>query len=187
MNQFRSVFEAIGELPPSQQEGFLKASKNIIVPSKTILQAEGKTADKIYLIEKGTARTFYYKDGKDITYWIGAEGEFIGSVASFFGRTPSTKLVETIEECELWEFDYFILEEIFHTNLEMATVGRKFTNHALVLMEKRFDIIHFHSAAEKYEHLIQNRPDIINRVPLNYIASFLGISQETLSRIRAQQ
>ena len=107
-------------------------------------------------------------------------------MASFFSRMPSNKYVETLEESTLWEFDYFKLESIYGLSKEFERMGRLFANYAIVQLEKRMDDFHFMSAKERYALLLEKHPQIVQRVSLGIIASFLGISQETLSRIRSQ-
>ena len=99
-------------------------------------------------------------------------------------REPSNKMVETIEACILWKFEFARLEELFSTNQELEKLGRLFSNYGISLMEKRFDNLHFNSAKERYSILLKQQPEILQRVPLGMIASYLGITQETLSRIR---
>ena len=176
----------IGKVSPVQQSALMAAITRKEFAPKTILQKTDQVANKIYFVEKGIARTFYYKNGKDITYWIAPEGEFVGSMASFFMRTSSNKLVETIEHCTLWEFEYQKLESLFSSSQELEKVGRRFANYAIALMEERFDNLHFNTAKERYQLLMKNQSELINRIPLGMIASYLGITQETLSRIRSQ-
>ena len=153
-------------------------------PAKTLLQDQNKISDKIYFVEKGIARTYYYKDGKDITYWIAIENDFVGSMSSFFMRRPSNKIVETIENCVLWEFEFQKLEKLFGSSEELSKAGRLFANYGISLMEERFDNLHFNTAKERFKIFLDKQPEILQRVPLGMIASYLGMTQETLSRIR---
>lgn len=187
MKNLLEVFKKIGHISLENQKELLNAISRKEIPAKTILQKQNKICDKIYFVEQGIARTFYYKDGKDITYWIAIENDFIGSMSSYFMREPSNKLVETIEDCVLWEFEYHKLESLFSANKELGNVGRLFSNYGISLMEERFDNLHFNTAKERYGILIKKQPEIVNRIPLGMIASYLGITQETLSRIRAQR
>ena len=186
MEELLQVFKEIGNLPKDSEAQLISTVSRKNIPVKTILQEAGRVANQIYFVEKGISRTFYYKDGKDITYWIAAEGDFVGSMASFFSRKPGNKYVETLEDCILWEFDYPKLEKLFDMSVEFERAGRLFANHAISLLEKRFDDLHFNSAKERYNILIDHHPQIIQRVSLGIIASYLGITQETLSRIRNQ-
>jgi CRP-like cAMP-binding protein len=184
MKQLVEIFRKIGGLSQENEKELLKVVKRIECNSKTILQAKDTISNKIYIIEKGIARTFYYKDGKDITYWLAAENDLIGSMSSFFMQTPSNKIVETIEDCILWEFEYNTLQNLFETNKELGNIGRLFANYGIAIMEQRFDNLLFYNAKQRYNILLEKRPDIIRKVPLGMIASYLGITQETLSRIR---
>jgi CRP-like cAMP-binding protein len=154
---------------------------------KEILQEQGKICDQLYFVEKGVARTFYYRNGKEVTYWLAAENDFVGSMASFFSRTPSNKHVETLEECTLWIFDYNKLENLYSDSKELERMGRLFANYGMSVLEKKFDDFHSMSAKERYDVLVEKHPQILQRVSLGIIASYLGITQETLSRIRNQK
>lgn len=187
MQNLLETFRSIGNLSPENEILLLNAIKKVEVPAKTILHEAGKICDSIYFVEKGIARTFYYKNGKDITYWIAPENEFVGAMASFFSREPSNKWVETIQDCVLWKFEHSRLEELFSSSHDLEKVARLFANHGISLLEKRFDAVHFNTAQERYEILIAEQPNILQRVPLGMVASFLGITQETLSRVRAKK
>ena len=187
MQNLIETFRKIGNLSQENEERLLSAVQRIECASKTVLQEQDKVCDSIYFVEKGIARTFYYKDGKDITYWIAMENDFVGSMSSYFMREPSSKMVETIEDCILWRFEYYKLEELFSTNQELEKVGRLFSNYGISMMEKRFDDLHFNTAKERYDILINQQPEILQRMSLGMISSYLGITQETLSRIRKQK
>ncbi|MBW1298982.1 Crp/Fnr family transcriptional regulator [Aquimarina litoralis] len=186
MHNLLQKFREIGNLSKENEQILLSALERVECPAKTNLQKVGKVCDAIYFVEKGIARTYYYKNGKDITYWIVTENDFVGAMASFFLREPSNKLVETIEPCILWKFEYEKLEALFAVNHEIERIARLFSNYGIGLLEKRADSLHFNSAKERYHILVEQQPDILRRVPLGMIASFLGITQETLSRIRKQ-
>lgn len=184
MNGLIEIFRKIGKLSQRNELALMNSISRIEFPTKTILQELDTVCNSIYFIEKGVARTFYYKDGKDITYWIAMENDFVGSMSSFFMREASNKMVETIEACTMWKFEYQKLEELFRTNQELERVGKLFASYGISMMEKRFDNLHFNTAKERYNILIDQQPEILQRIPLGMIASYLGITQETLSRIR---
>lgn len=184
MQNLIETFRRIGNLTPDKEKALLDSIEKREYPSRTLLQNQNKISDKIYFVEQGIARTYYYKDGRDITYWIAVENDFVGSMSSFFMRKPSNKIVETVENCILWEFEFQKLETLFETNQELGKAGRLFANYGISLMEQRFDNLHFNTAKERYEILLEKKPEILQRVPLGMIASYLGITQETLSPIR---
>ncbi|WP_298540046.1 Crp/Fnr family transcriptional regulator [uncultured Aquimarina sp.] len=187
MQNLIETFREIGNLSKENEKVLFNTIERIEFPPKTILHETGKVCDSIYFVEKGIARTFYYKNGKDITYWIAPENEFVGAMASFFSREKSNKMVETIEHCILWKFEHHKLEELFSSNQELEKAARLFANHGISLLEKRFDTLHFNTAKERYDLLVHQQSNILQRVPLGMIASYLGITQETLSRIRHQK
>jgi CRP-like cAMP-binding protein len=186
LKQLIQSFGEIAKISREGEEAFLSIALQKDVPKNEVLLREGNLCNQIYFIEKGTARTFYYRDGKDITYWIATEGEFVGSMASFFSRTPSNKYVETLENSVLWVFDYYKLENLYSKSKELERMGRLFASYGIAVLEKKFDDYHFLTAKERYTRLLERRADILQKVPLGIVASYLGITQETLSRIRGK-
>jgi CRP-like cAMP-binding protein len=187
MNNLIEAFVEMARLSPDAEQAFLRIIERKEVPKKELLQTSGVVCNDVFYIEKGIARTFYYRDGKDITYWIAAENEFVGAMGSFFSRKPSNKLVEALDDCLLWVFNYHKLEDLYASSKELERLGRLFANYGITLLEEKFDDSHFLTARQRYSLLIEKHPGIVQRVPLGIIASYLGITQETLSRIRKQR
>jgi len=187
MKQLIESFGEIAKLSKESEDLFMHSVIKKDFKKKTLLQEEGKLCNELYFVEKGVARTFYYKSGKEVTYWLAAENDFVGSMASFFSRTPSNKHVETLENCTLWIFDYTRLEKLYAESKELERMGRLFVSYGMSVLEKKFDDFHSLSAKERYDVLTSKHPQILQRVSLGIIASYLGITQETLSRIRGQK
>ena len=186
----KKLIESFGEMAKLSKESETAFMESIVkkdFKKKELLQEEGKVCNHLYFVEKGVARTFYYKNGKEVTYWLAAENDFVGAMASFFSRTPSNKHVETLEDCTLWIFDYNKLENLYANSKELERMGRLFANYGMSVLEKKFDDFHSLSAKERYDLLTSKHPQILQRVSLGIIASYLGVTQETLSRIRAQK
>lgn len=156
------------------------------LPRGRTLIKPNTTCDQVYFIEQGLARTYYIKEGKDVTDWLAAEGDFVVSVISFLTHQPDRRAVELLETSILWSLSYHGLEQLYQQSHEIERLGRLLVSTGLILVQQRFDDLHFSNAAQRYKHLLARNPSIINRVPLSYVASYLGISQETLSRIRAR-
>lgn len=183
-----SIIRLIGKLYSPLSDACISdlasVSKVLSFDKPTILVKEGQFANKTYFIVKGCARAFYLKDGKDVTDWLAFENDFISAINSFFLNIPSPHYIEVLEASELLEFsreDSLILSDKYHDFEKLAS---KVITRTLLQLQQRVVSIQFETAQQRYENLLNIRPDITQRVPLTHIASFLGITLETLSRIR---
>lgn len=168
-------------------KGFISAWKHWSAPKDYFLLKENTVSDYIYFIEKGVARIYYHKHNKEITEWLALDGQFFLSIASFFRRIPSHLIIQTLEPSEVFGIhhdDFMRQADQFH---DVERLLRKMVTGSLILSQIRMDSIQFESAQQRYEQLLQKTPEIVQRVPLTYIASFLGITLETLSRIRSNK
>jgi CRP-like cAMP-binding protein len=157
------------------------------VAKKEFLLSEGQTSNYIYFIEKGFIRSYYIKNGKEITAWFMGDNDLIISVNSFFTRTPSHENVQAIEDSVVHFIHYDELEKIYHDFVEFNIIGRKLTTHYYVLSEERAFNMRWRTAEERYEFLLKKHPEILQKAPINQIATYLGIATETLSRIRRKK
>jgi CRP-like cAMP-binding protein len=183
-------FNAINQFIQLSDEA-REALSSILVPlelpkGRTLIQAN-TICEHTYFIEEGLARTYYIKNGKDVTDWLAAENSFVVSIVSFLTQQPDRRSVELLEPSLLWSLPYKELERLYTQSHEIERLGRLLVSYGLVLVQKRFDDLHFSTAHERYRKLLQENPTFIQRVPLQMIASYLGITQETLSRIRAKK
>ncbi|TXJ26054.1 MAG: Crp/Fnr family transcriptional regulator [Chitinophagaceae bacterium] len=150
------------------------------------LLTEGKICRHLYFMEQGALRGFYNLDGKEITYWFAFEGDFVTSFHSFTTQQPAVENIQLLEGSVLWAISKETLMDLFNRFHEIERLVRIAYERYYVRLEERFVNAQFRTAAERYEQLIQQTPHIIERIPLGQIASYLGISQETLSRIRSR-
>lgn len=185
MELIEKRISALSPLSPEIMKIFVDAFHQWTVPKDHFLVREKEVCDYIFFIKKGVARIYYYKAGKEITEWIAMDEQFFLSIISFFERTPSNLIIQTLEPAEVMGIHYNDLTRLAAQHHEVETLYRKMLAGSLILSQYRMDSIQFESAQQRYEKLLQNSPQIIRRVPLSYIASFLGITLETLSRIRS--
>jgi CRP-like cAMP-binding protein len=150
------------------------------------LISEGKVCNHVYFLERGCARGFYMLEGKEITYWFAFENTFVTSLYSFITRKAGAENIQLLEDCVLWSVSYDDLQQLYNKYPEIERLGRVIHERYYVMLEERFLSIHFKEARERYDALLKNNPHILQRVPLGYVASYLGITQETLSRIRSK-
>ena len=148
---------------------------------------EGEKANKLYFIESGTLHTYYHHEGKQISSWFYIEGQFVTSWFSFFGQKKSFEVIECLDDCTLYEVSYANYQKLIADSPAFGNFARLLAEDMLTFIDEFGKGWSFLSAKEKYDTLLSFIPDIELRVKLGYIASFLGISQETLSRLRAKK
>lgn len=160
--------------------------KKIELTKSDFLITEGKICRHIYFLERGCLRGFYNLDGKDITYWFAFDNDFVTSFFSFITQKPAVENIQLIEDCTLWSIAHEDLQMLYQKHADIERLGRIMTERYYVMLEERFLSNHFKEAKERYDNLMTHAPHILQRVPLGHVASYLGISQETLSRIRSK-
>lgn len=160
--------------------------EKIVLRKNEFLVKEGKTCRHLYFLEQGAIRGYYLLDGKEITYWFGFENDFVTSFHSFITEKPALENIQLLEGSVLWSISKEKLTCLFNQYHEIERLVRIAYEKYYLRLEERFVNAQFKSAAELYESLLQRTPHILERVNLGMIASYLGISQETLSRIRSR-
>lgn len=186
MNRFFETISKFAILDAASLAELGAIAKRQELPKGYILVPQNTICNDLYFIEKGLTRTFYLKDGKDITDWISTENNFAVSLISFVNRVPDRRIIELIEPSIVYSMGYSELESLCERHHAIEHMVRQLVNFGLVQLQTRFDELHFSTAKERYQNLMATNPSIIQRVPLGMVASYLGITQETLSRIRSQ-
>lgn len=148
---------------------------------------EGRKGSHVYFIERGIARAYSRPENREMTYWFGTEGDIALSYYSYVADKPGYESVELLEDSILYSISHDDLQTLFSTNIEIANWGRKFAEYELIRTEKNFMTQQSLPAAVRYQLLLEQNPQLLRRVQLGYIASYLGVTQVTLSRIRAGQ
>lgn len=185
MSPFFSAISSLATLTLESKEALSGILRRQEVPKGHTLVKENSVCNHLFFIEKGLTRTFYYKDGKDITDWISMEGTFAVSIISYISRRPDRRGIETLEDCNLDVLQYYELEQLCAKYHDIEHLVRVLVSSGVILSQQRFDDLHFATAAERYQKVLTETPSLIQRVPLGMLASYLGITQETLSRIRS--
>jgi CRP-like cAMP-binding protein len=160
--------------------------EQVVFSKNDYLLEEGKICRHLYFLQQGALRGFYTLDGKEITHWFGFENDFVTSFHSFITLEPAVENIQLIEGSILWAISKHTLSGLFNKYHEIERLVRIVQEKYYIRLEERFVNAQFKTAAERYENLLQQSPHILERVPLGYVASYLGISQETLSRIRSR-
>lgn len=179
-----SGYSPLSDVTKSQLEPYISV-KNL--NKEEVLLKHGDVCKHIYYVNKGFIRIFYFKDGKEVTEWLTNDKHFFFSITSYFENSPSHLIIEAIEDSEIIQLSKEGLDKLRRENIEIANLMFEWISGSLVLSQKRMDSIQFETAKQRYDSLLKMQPEILNRVPLQHIASFLGITQETLSRIRSKK
>ncbi len=154
------------------------------VPKKFTLVAYGQIARELYFINKGLLRLYYLKDGEEITGFIFREGLFAGSYDSFLRQAPGIQVLETLEDCELLVLRHEKLEELYQTVPKINVMTRKIAEQRFINAQMVLSSFLLDTPEERYVKFVEHNADLLLRVPHHIIASYLGITPVSMSRIR---
>ena len=166
----------------------LDVLESILVPMKfqkgEIILREGEICENIYWVAKGLVRQFYYKNEKELTEYMATEDNIVMSIESLFKEQPSSQQIMAIEPTVLFALPKKELEHEAVRNVNIQMLYRKILEESLIISQVHADMLRFESAQERYAKLVKRSPQLVLRAPLVYIASYLQMTPETLSRVR---
>ena len=145
---------------------------------------EGETCTNIYWVVKGLVRQFYYKNGKEVTEYMATENSIVMCIESLFLEQPTHLQIKAIEPSILIALPKAELEAVAMKSVNIQILYRKILEESLILSQIHADMLRFESAQDRYQKLIKRQPQLVLRAPLVYIASYLQMTPETLSRVR---
>lgn len=178
IRQFYPVSDASLELLFSKM-------KCLHLPKKHLLIGGGEMNRHIYFIEKGFCRSYCLLDGEEITIWFSREGDVTFAMNDLYHNEPGYEYVELLEDCILYAIRIEDLNTIYETDIEIANWSRVIHQECLLYMDRHHINRLYLPAKERYEQLLREQPDVIRRAKLSYIASFLGMTPQHLSRLRS--
>ena len=162
--------------------------ESILVPMKyaknEMILREGETCTNIYWVVKGLVRQFYYKNGKEVTEYMATENSIVMCIESLFLEQPTHLQIKAIEPSILIAIPKADLETVAMKSVNIQILYRKILEESLILSQIHADMLRFESAQDRYQKLIKRQPQLVLRAPLVYIASYLQMTPETLSRVR---
>jgi CRP-like cAMP-binding protein len=163
----------------------IKASLiNVKLKKKKILIHEMSKSEYLYFIKKGILRAFFYHNGKEITDWFGIENMVVGPIIRSFPIKETSHKVEALEDCELIGISFKDLENLYQKHHDVERLGRLIAIQTVLHLQYKIDSLQLFTAKERYDDFLKRYPELLNRVSLGYISSYLGMNQVTLSRIR---
>ncbi|TVP44759.1 MAG: Crp/Fnr family transcriptional regulator [Mongoliibacter sp.] len=185
MSKLTETLQKFVDLEEKSLKGFLEKGKILRISKSEKLIKAGEICETLFFILEGSVRSFYFKDDKDVTISFSLEEEFITSMSSFITQKPSYENIEALEDCELWAISHKDLMETLARYRDLEYVYRQLLEEYYIRLEEQLIFSKFKTAKERYLELIKNKPKIIQKASVGQIASFLDMSIETLSRIRA--
>ncbi|MCD8164863.1 MAG: Crp/Fnr family transcriptional regulator [Bacteroides sp.] len=183
-----AIEEILCSLSPLSEEAKERIGEILIrreLEKGEVFLKEGQISRYIGFIEKGMIRQFYYKNGKDLTEHFACEGAFFMCIESFIRQRPTRLMVETLEPSVIWGLPHEGLEKLMEYSEEIKLLYRRILEHSLISSQQKADSWRFETAQERYKILMKNQPEVIRRAPMAYIASYLLMTPEMLSRVRA--
>ncbi|MFT4093723.1 MAG: Crp/Fnr family transcriptional regulator [Niabella sp.] len=167
-------------------EALVRCLEEKIFSKNDYLIRQGRICTHFYFVQYGALRGFYQSNNKEITHWFGFENTFVTSFHSYITNQPAVENIQFLEDSILWAISKKDLTSLFNEFHEIERAVRIIYEQYYIQLEERYVNAQFKTAAQLYTDLLKRAPHILDRVPLGYISSYLGITQETLSRIRKQ-
>jgi CRP/FNR family transcriptional regulator, anaerobic regulatory protein len=179
LRQFHNVNDEVVQYFAAQFE-------EVHYPAKHLFQKEGDVCTKVGFIHKGITRIFFKRNNRECTSWFDFEGRIVGSMYSFFTQSPYAEAIEMLEDCTVFETTFEKLNKTREIFPDFDKLVNSFIMWNYHQMEERNRNLMAYSAVERYHLFFNAYPELINRIPVKYLASYLGVTPETLSRIRAK-
>lgn len=188
-NSTRDIARELARRYSTMTHEELDILESILVPRKCakgeMIMKEGQVCEEIYYIEKGLIRQFYLKKNREMTEHLATEGGIIMCIESLFKEEPTRLQVEALEPSLLYALPKRKLEQVALHNVNIQILYRKILEESLIFSQVHADLVRFETAQNRYLRLCKLMPQVVLRAPLVYIASYLQMTPETLSRVRA--
>lgn len=181
----RRFSEKLIHLPDKELEIFASIFERREIHKGEMLLKEGEIAKDIIFLESGILRQFYYKEGRDVTEHFACGGQGIMCIVSLFTKTGTELMVEALENGVIYLIPYSELIKLSEQYSLLAIFLRKMFESSLILSQEKADSWRFEKAKERYNRFLKEYPEVAKYAPVNHIASYLLMTPESLSRVRA--
>ena len=188
-NTTRDIARELARKYSTMTHDELDILESVLVPMKfakgEIILKEGDVCEHIYYVERGLTRQFYFKNGKELTEHIGVEHSIVMCIESLFKEKPTYLQLEALEPTLVYAMPKHRLEEVALHNVNIQILYRKILEESLIISQVHADMLRFETAQDRYLKLCKQSPQVVLRAPLVYVASYLQMTPEALSRVRA--
>lgn len=182
---FEEIICRTHPLPKASLDRLREHACEVALPKGSHIVERGKVERSVFFIKKGIARAYTLLDGREVTFWIGQEGATVLSLKGYVNNEAGYETVELMEDAVLFRLRHADLQALFAQDGNIANWGRKYAETELLATEERLITFLQTPATTRYETLLRDAPELLQRLPLSSIASYLGITPVSLSRIRA--
>ncbi|WP_300675250.1 Crp/Fnr family transcriptional regulator [Soonwooa sp.] len=186
MEKIKAFFETIVDITNDELDLFCSKLTEAKFPKKSLILEKGKVEKYLSFIEKGIVRFNIPKLDYDFTFGFAFENSFVSAYDSFITQTPSTYNIQAISDCTLWQISYKDLSEIYEHTRIGERIGRKIAEAIYLKKVKREISLLEDTAKKRYLDLLKEQPELVQKIPLKYLASYIGIRPQSLSRIRKE-
>jgi CRP-like cAMP-binding protein len=184
MNPLINRLKKYGHIPPEIEIELTQKISSQTKQKGCFFLKKGQIISSLFVIETGLVRSYYIKDDREVNSWFGFENIILGSVLPLFYEQPSFENIQFLETSTYHYISSKDLNELYKESHEMNTIGRRMAEEYCKILEDRVMSLQTETAEQRYNSLLKYQPDATQRISLGHIASYLGITQETLSRIR---
>ena len=181
------LLQAVYPLPDTSLQQVLALAEEVTLPKGSLVVRDDQFAHHLYVLRRGLARAYARRDDHEVTFWFFEPGDLLVSIRGYTEHALSYETIELLEDSDLFRLPMHSFQQLYATDVHLANWGRVLVERCWLQTEQQLIARQFRTAAERYADLLQQRPHLVQRVALGHIASYLGVTQTTLSRVRAQR
>ena len=187
MDKLKTFLQALTPMSDKEFEASKSNFSEVHLKKGDYFIRQGEICNQIAFVNLGSLRTFYLSDkGEEITACFRTENSIVSSYRSFIIQEPSLLSIIALEESELIVIGYAKLQELYSTSMAWLNIGRLVAEREYIVMEQYASVLNIESAKEKYLRLLDEQPEVLHKTNVEHVASYLGVSRRTLSRIRQE-
>ena len=181
------ILQTTYPLPDGSLDKILALAEYVELPKGTVLFRDDTLAHYIYVVQRGLARVYARRADREVTFWFSGEGAVLVSIRGYIEQAVSYETIELLEDSSLYRIPMPALRQLYQIDVHLANWGRALVERVWQQTEQQLIARQFRTAEERYADLLLQNPHLVQRVALGHIASYLGITQVTLSRVRAKR
>jgi CRP-like cAMP-binding protein len=187
MDRLKTFLQSLTPISDQEYEDSKSNFRVVHLKKGEYLVQQGKVCRQMAFINRGSLRTFYMNDkAKEITACFRSENSLVSSYKSFVLQEPSLLSVVALEDSELIVMDYDDLQKLYSKSMAWLNIGRLMAEREYINMEEYASVLNHETAKEKYLRLLNEQAEVLQNAKVEQIASYLGVTRRTLSRIRQE-